>query len=294
LWLFDATEPVGHAFDMLIVCSGLDSYRSLERVKFLEAAYREKYDPAGSSIDHLSYGKDAIDPLLSLCVSGSLFSSRRFIRADGIISSCPKAKRDALIKALAHDSEYTIIVCREEGVLKDSDLKPFFALSGFKHDQFDPLSPAKFFQWAKEQASAIGYANESVVRSIAEASNGDSWAYIAELYKIFCGGEQAEKMIDEISPYAVIDALCEQRNNRFYFRSEADDDEAVIALVSQQARALLFIQHGKTEGIHPFVVQKSRRLSCPNPTDFFERMLSSFVWSRSGFANAEESLDLLG
>lgn len=278
---------------MLIVVSGLDSYRSLERARFLESAYRGKYDAEGISIEHLPFGKDAIDPLLSICVSGSLFSSRRFIRADGIVSSCSKPKREALLKALAHDSEMTIVVCREEGVLKDADLKGFSSLPGFKQDRFDLLNPNAFYQWAKERADAIGYANDARVRQIADRSQGDSWAFIAELGKIACGGEMTQSLDQEITSYAVIDAIAEQRGDRVSMRRIADEDDGVVALSPQQARALLLIQADCTEGIHPFVVQKSRRLRCKSPARFFDRMISAFIWARSGFANAEESLDVL-
>lgn len=282
------------AMDMLIVVSGLDSYRSLERARFLESAYRQKYDPTGSSVEHLQSGKDAVDPLLSICVSGSLFSSRRFIRADGIVSSCPKPKRDALLKALAHDSEMTVVVCREEGVIKDADLKGFSSVPGFKHDVFDLLSPNAFYQWAIERANSIGYTDSTVIRRLADSSNGDSWAFISELGKVACGGEELQKQETEVNSYAVIDALTEDRNQKFSLRYSADDDDGVIALSPQQARALLLINAGCTDGIHPFVVQKTRRLKCKNPSHFFERIFSAFVWSRSGFASSEESLDVLG
>lgn len=278
---------------MLIVISGLDTYRSLERARFLEAAYREKYDTSGSSVERLSPGKDAIDPLLSIAVSGSLFSTRRFIRADGIVSSCPKAKRDALIKALSHDADTTIVVCREEGVLKDADLKGFSSLQGFKHDQFELLGPSAFYQWAKEHAFAVGFKDEIVIRRIAEASRGDAWSFISELGKVACGGDVANVQVAEINSYAVIDAFAESKKNSVSIRRSADDDDGVIALAPQQARALMLIRSGNTDGIHPFVVQKSRRLSCPDPSSFFERVMTAFIWSRSGIANSEESLDLL-
>jgi hypothetical protein len=285
-----AVQAVG----MLIVVSGLDTYRSLERARFFESAYRQKYDLAGSSVEHLAFGKDAVDPLLSICVSGSLFSSRRFIRADGIVSSCPKAKREALIKALAHDSEMTIVVCREDGVIKESDLKGFSSLPGFKNDRYDLLSPSAFLQWARECAKAIGYENDLVIRRIADASSGDSWAFISELGKVSCGGDELKNSPQEVNVYAVIDAAVESKERRFSLRRIADDDDGVVALSPQQARSLLLIESGYTEGIHPFVLQKTQRLHCKNPADFFERMMSSFVWSRSGLANAEESLDVLG
>lgn len=278
---------------MLIVVSGLDTYRSLERARFLESAYREKYDPSGSSIERLTPGKDAVDPLLSIAVSGSLFSTRRFIRADGIISSCPKAKRDALMKALSHDADTTIVVCREEGVLKDADLKGFASLAGFKHDQFDLLGPSAFYQWAKDRASAIDYSNDEVIRRIADRSRGDAWSFISELGKVACGGDASSDLSDEVNGYAVIDALAESRRNSATLRASADDDDGVIALAPQQARALMLIRSGNTAGIHPFVVQKSRRLACSDSSLFFERVMTAFIWSRSGIANAEESLDVL-
>lgn len=284
----------GTVYGMFLLVSGLDSYRSLERARFFENAYRQKYDPAGSSIERLTSGKEAIDPLLSICVSGSLFSTRRFIRADGLISSCPKAKRDALIKALSHDAEMTIVLCREEGIIKDADLKGFSSLPGFRHESFDALNPSAFLAWARQHATTIGFTDEATIRTIAESSNGDSWAFISELGKVACGGNRIADRSEEVSSYAVIDALVEGRDNRFSLRHRADDDDGVVALSPQQARALLLIEVNATEGIHPFIVQKSRRLRCKKPSRFFERIASVFIWSRSGFSSTEESLDILG
>lgn len=278
---------------MLIVVSGLDTYRSLERARFLESAYRQKYDQTGSSIERLPFGKDAIDPLLSICVSGSLFSSRRFIRADGIVSACPKAKREALLKALAHDSESTIVLCREDGALKDADLKGFSSLSGFKHDRFDLLDARAFHQWAFDRAESIGFTDQNVVRKIADASNGDSWAFISELGKVSCGGEALQNHAEDVTVYGVIDSLAQDHARRITFRLQADDDEGVVALAPQQARSMLLIESGCTEGIHPFVVQKNNRIHCKNKVDFFERMFASYLWSRSGLSTAEEALDIL-
>jgi DNA polymerase III delta subunit len=141
---------------MFILVSGADTFRSLQKAHELEQAYRAKHDPSGFSVQRFPSGKDGIDPLLSSMSGGSLFSARRFLRADGAVSECPKAKRDALLRALARDADDMIVVCVESSDLTEAECKPFAKLPKFFHYRFPLLSPAAFLDWAIAYASSLG------------------------------------------------------------------------------------------------------------------------------------------
>lgn len=279
---------------MFILCSGADTFRSLQKVRELEAAYRAKHDQAGVSVQHLPSGKDGIDPLLSAMSGGSLFSTRRFLRADDLVSGCPKTKRDALVRALARDADDLIVVCLESSEVTAVECKPFASLPKFFHYQFPLLSPAEFMDWAMGYASSMGFADARAVRSLVDRVQGDTWAFISEFAKVQAGGEMVERDMEDPSIFTAIDGLLEQRQRRHVTLRQLGDPDAVIAQAPGQLRSALLVQSGFTKGIHPFVLKKVSRLRFASPSRLWKHLASSLVWSRSSHASAEESLDILG
>lgn len=279
---------------MFILVSGADTFRSLQKARELEQAYRAKHDPSGFSIQHLPSGKDGVDPLLSAMSGGSLFSTRRFLRADGMVGECPKAKRDALLRALARDAEGMIVVCVESSDLTEAECKSFAALPKFFHYRFPLLSPAEFLNWAMAHASSFGFNDARAVRSLADRVQGDTWAFVSEFAKILVGGEAAESSAGEASVFSAIDAVLEQQPRRYAVLRKFDDADAIIAQASGQLRSALLAQAGYTKGIHPFVAKKALRLRFASPSGIWKRLASMLIWSRTSHASSEESLDVLG
>lgn len=279
---------------MLLLCSGEDSYRALEKARELEAAFRKKHDPSGQATERLSSGKEGVEALLVSAAGGSLFSPRRFFRVDGLISNCPKNRQDALLKVLARDVDQTIIVTLEEGAMTEKLLKPYTTLQKFIHYTFAPLSPTAFLQWATEYAKNKGISDISAVRSIANIALGDSWVFVNELDKWRAGAPLAESGFSTPTIYDVIDKLLARRQNRWTALRSFDDANAVVASVMTQARALLLVRSGQAGSVHPYVAQKLARLQTPDPADVYARLATAFSWSRTGRANAEEVLDIFG
>lgn len=278
---------------MLIVCSGEDSYQSLEKARSLEAAYKEKYDLSGSSVERLASGKDGIDPLLSLTSGASLFSTRRFVRVDGVVSSCPKARKESLMKMLSRDVESTIIVSVEEGELKKKDLTDFLKLPKFIHYEFPFLSPPAFTKWAMDFALKNGVKDQQCVRELIRSSQGNSWYFVNECKKIAAGGSLAETTDSAQSVYDVIDVFIQKKSDRFSRLRSFGDAQSVLAQIVNQARSFSLVKSGRAEGVHPFV---ARKLSSMNgsPGERFQKLVSAFLWSRTGRSSADESLDVLG
>ena len=282
---------------MFILLSGTDSYRAIERARFYEDGYRKKYDEGGMSVEHLSSGKEGIDRILSSVGSASLFSSRRFFRADGIVTSCPNDRRKQLLHVLSRDPEMTVVVCVEEDELTKKDLAGFDALPSFLHQTFEPLSPSEFLKWAMSFAKqfapmSIGV-DQKVVRLVAQAVQCDSWAFSTEYLKVVNGGAAGSSSEDE-QIYAVIDAYLATRNNRRTVSRRFDDAAQILASVVSQTRSFALVKSGHGIGIHPYVVQKLSRLSSSSPDERYRSLVSAMIFSRTGLASAEEALDVFG
>ena len=99
-----------------------------------------------------------------------------------------------------------------------------------------------------------------------------------------------------VSPtvYDVIDRLLARRSDRWAAVRAFDDPDAIVASVITQARSLVLVRSGHTSGVHPYVAQKLSRLQTPDPASVYARLATAFTWSRTGRANAEEALDVLG
>ena len=101
---------------MLIICAGSDTYRAREKARELEVGFRQKYDPDGLAVEKVlinvkEHVKDRLYPLLS---AGSLFSSRKFIRADGCLGIFKAVDRKKCLKRLSETDQETIVISVEE------------------------------------------------------------------------------------------------------------------------------------------------------------------------------------
>lgn len=279
---------------MLIICSGVDSYRSLEKARELEVAYKQKYDAGGQSIERLSSGKDGIDVLLSITSGASLFSERRFIRSDGIIKSCPKAKREALLKMLSRDVDMTIVVSVEEGELKEKDTKDFKKLPKFFQYDFPLLSPPQFSKWVQEFASKNGLKDTRCIQDLITHSQGNSWLFVNEFWKIRAGGEVCGGLSSALNIFDVIDAFLQGRNDRWTILKRFDDAQSVMSQIGNQVRSLTLVQANHTTGMHPFVAQKLSRMKSINASEQFQKFMTAFTWSRTGSASVDEAMEIQG
>jgi hypothetical protein len=284
----------GTILRMLLLCSGDDSFRSLEKARELESAFRQKYDPTGSAVDRLPSGKEGVESFLVASTGGSLFSPRRFFRVDGLLSSCPKARVDALVSALERDVENNIVVSVEEGELTEKMLKPFSKIQKLIHYTFPFESASSFMKWATEFAKKQGVSDISTIKQIADSAGGDSWIFVNELQKWRAGGSLTLRGSTSPTVYDVIDQLLMHRPSRWSSVRAFDDANAVVASVITQARSLLLVRSGHATGVHPYVAQKLSRLQTTDPAETYVRLATAFAWSRTSMGNADEMLDVMG
>lgn len=279
---------------MLILCQGEDSYRALQKARELEAAFQEKYDPEGRSVEHLPPGKEGVEALLMHASGGSLFSSRRFFRVDELLSGCPKGRLEALKKILAQDVEMTIVVT-VEGVLSEKSTKPFLATPKLIQYDFPCFSGAKFLSWATQQANELGVTDVATVRRVVDIAQGDSWRFMTELAKVRAGGVLSDRLDTAPTVYDVIDQLLMHRPNRWSAVHAFDDANAILATAAAQARSFVLVKNGQTSGVHPYVARKLQGLRTDaSPERVYAGLAQALLCSRSGAANADEALDVWG
>lgn len=267
---------------MIIICSGADSYKSIQKANELESAYRAKYDPEGLSVEHCEPNQSPVLFLQQRMGVGSLFAKRSFLRVSGLLSA--KASEKKTLKALfAQPDEMTIVVDVEEGSLKASDLSLFDEGTGVVRYDFPEMKGATFEKWLQERATALNITDSSLVKSVAKEMDGDSWAAINTLIQVSCGyplsnlSQQAEQV------YQYTDAILHDSQKRFSFDSFRQFDGSTLALLLSQSLQAERVKIGDETGIHPYVASKLKQLG-PTTRAVLVKAIESHILVRSGFA----------
>lgn len=257
---------------MLILCCGPDTYRATQRAHELEDAFRTKHDPSGTSIERFDSGKGAVDEVIERSLTVSLFSPMRFIRADGLIEFCPKAKAKVLANALGKDSERVIVVSIEREKPAIIDLKPFADVPKLIVSEYPLLRGKAFEEWVNQAGSLVGVSDQDALAKLARACDGDAWLASNELLKLAVGG--------------VSEVVLEQGAN---FYQKADE-----FLRGDKTRYNLLDTDGREKFTYPLSQQalsgtgRSHRAS-----EFVASAILMSHLTRSGFCNVDEALSLL-
>lgn len=276
------------------MCCGPDSYRALARAKELELAFKQKHDPQARSIERLSFGKDGVEEMISKAAGASLFSPKRFIRVDGIISSCPKTKQKALIEALSRDVESMIVVSVEEEKPPVSTMKIFDALPKILVTEYPLLTGNAFIAWAKDIAKSLGNINESDLFALTTACNGDSWRFVNEAIKLSAGAHfESDEASSEMSAYDLADKILQEKPQRRIAVDSMDFGYAESSILQQQSLAALRVVDRDVSGLPPFVVNKLQSMKLMQPSTVFAASLEMLFLQRAGLCDEEESTSLI-
>jgi hypothetical protein len=279
---------------VLILCCGPDSYRALARARELEAAFRQKHDPEGRAIERLSSGKDGVEEVIEKGAGASLFSPRRFLRADGIISSCPKSKQKALIDTLSRDVESMIVVSVEEEKPTASTMKAFEGLPKLVVSEYPLLSSKAFFVWAQEVAKSLGNIDDKQVKALVDICEGDSWKFVNEAIKLAAGARlESGDSSSEESVYDMADHILKQDKERRNAIEEKDFGYSETSILMQQSLAAIRVRDREVGGLPPFVVRKLQSMKVPYPDEIFAASLEMLFLQRAGFCNEQESTNLI-
>lgn len=278
---------------MLILCLGPDTFRAQEKAHELENAFKSKYDLAGSSIERLPAGKEAVEEVMKRVNTPSLFAPRRYIYAPELMANCPAAKIEPLAKALSQNVEQVIVVSVESEQPEIKILKKIESITKVVKYEFPELTGNAFYQWLKSVADCLNVTDGAAVSKIAEAADGDSWQAFNELMKVAAGG-QSEIAVSgrELSVFDYADQYI-QNKKRYEFLSEADIGGQFLNPLLSQTRAALRVRDNATAGMHPFVVKKLQRLRVEQPEVLHAAALLALFMQRSGAGREDEVVDLL-
>lgn len=277
---------------MLIACIGPDVFRALEKARELEAAFRQKHDPEGTSIEQLTEsGADLIDELTLKANTVSLFTPMRFLRVRNLLTDCPKGRLKALEKALSVDPEHVVVVSVETEPLVDTTLKMATTLPKWVRYDFPRLEGSAFEAWIRQRAQLIGYTlNELQIREIVDQSEGDSWQASLLVLQVAAGTEllaEEKNLVKDRNIYELADA---------YLRQDADWRQAVEQVGPEtvfhsflgQLRAYQRVKSGQDGGVPSFVVRKLKGLQAKNTEERFVRLIEAMLLQRQGYLKEDE------
>lgn len=271
---------------MLIICSGADSYKALQKAIELEHAYKTKHDPSGLSIEHCEPGQSPVQFLQERLGVGSLFAKRSFLRVSGLLKVKASEKK-ILKKLLDHPDEMTIIVDLEEGSLKMSDVDGFTEAAGIIRYDFPETKGAVFAKWLTEYASTINVDDQELIKKISRMYDGDSWGAINALIQASCGYPLDEITQEADSTYQYVDAVLRNQAQRYQYDAYKQFDSATLALILQQASQAERIKNNDSTGIHPFVANKLKTIG-DSSTLALISAIESHTLVRSGHATDTE------
>lgn len=279
---------------MLIACIGSDLYRSLEKARELEAAFRQKYDQEGTSVEELhEEGAELIDCVIERVNTVSLFTPRRFLRTRDLLKHCPKARLSALEKALSVDPEHVIVVTVERDVPPDAVLKSVSTVPKWIRYDFAPLDTQALYAWIRERASLIGCAlTEAQVRRIAERSEGDSWQAALHILQVASGVDvgkesSAADAQQERTLFDWADAYVKQ-DPHWRAAVERMGPETLLYPFLSQARAYQRVRSGNESGIPSFIARKLKGIQAQDTEEQFTRLLEALMLQRQGYLREDE------
>ncbi|MEK7473983.1 MAG: hypothetical protein AAB668_04690 [Patescibacteria group bacterium] len=273
---------------MLILCCGPDTYRATQRARELEAAFRAKHDPEGSSVDRLESGKRTADEVVERSLTVSLFSPMRFVRVDGLIEHCPMQKTKALVQALSRDPERVIVVSIEKVKPTNAALKAFADVPKLIVNEYPLLQGNEFFAWVQRSGAALGVMNASVLKTLADACDGDAWLASNELLKLAAGGVSESVRERETDTYDVADAFIATDPSRYRRLAEKGMSDRTTYPLFQQACAALRVHDGDAQGLTSHVISKMKRASMKRSATVASASVLVMMLSRSGLADAED------
>lgn len=274
---------------MLIVCSGPDTYSARQKARELQQAFRDKFDVSGYSTEVL---EPSLAQILNRLSAPSFFSTKRFLRIDGLLDALKIAEVRTLVARLAADNDQTIVVTVEdeapnEKVLAECKKAPFF------HYPHPLLTGQAFVAWCTKQAQQVG-ATAKDAQDVARACDGDTWLAIQELTKRAANPNATiiQAGAEDISIFEAVDACVLGRAGWRVVVADADQDQFMVTLVSQ-TRSLLRIHDGETMGIHPFLVKKMARSDVKRGSELFTHASRAIVATRTGLAQSSETESLI-
>jgi DNA polymerase III delta subunit len=238
---------------MFLICSGPDTWSAHAKARELEAAFRQKHDPQGLSIQRMDASE--FKEILSGLSTPSFFSPKRFIRCTGLLEHLKIADVRAFAKRLQGEQDSLIFVTIEEEPPSAKILSEFEGVKVIRYDH-PLLSGGAFLAWCKTRAQALGATIKDAI-DIAQRTDGDAWLAEQELMKR-AANMNAPLVTLEGETGSVFDVAEAYLRKSAHWRGDihAVSDSQPLMVIASQSRSAVRVMSGDTSGIHPFVVKK--------------------------------------
>ena len=271
----------------------------MQKIQELEKAFTEKFDKQASSIERLPPGKDVVGRLLARMRTPSLFSPRRFYRASDLVALCPKTKLVEFVEFLKKDADGVIVVSLEERSPSAEQKKIFTKEVKYIEYPFPTQQGFAFISWAHEVTSQMKMVWNGTLQKLAQATEGDSWAFMNEMKKVAAGGVCDEGSYSAPETSNVYD-LSERfirgdLSYRGHLSNESGDQDPTPLLLSQ-SRGAIRVRDGSVEGMHPYAVKKMCTLRISSDIRLEERLKLAILAQkkqRSGLLSGKEIQTIL-
>ncbi|MCC7357461.1 hypothetical protein IT408_03060 [Candidatus Uhrbacteria bacterium] len=273
---------------MLIACVGPDMWRARQKARSLLQAFREKHDPQGYSTEILV--SFSFQDVLKQLGSPSLFTKKRCIRCDGLLSNLKIADIRLLAKKIEEGANETILLSVEQESISEKT-KQVFSDKTLVLYEFRILSFDTFFRWCMEYSKQA--VPQEKVQLIARMCAGDTWKAVQELDKCIADpqAEVLDAYVDESGVFVATEAFV--RNQAWREEVEKNESEAFLNMCLSQIRAAIRVRDGATQGLHPFVVKKMSNIKPLNLEKRLRSVLRAQQQQRSGLGTTDEVLTSL-
>ena len=307
---------------MIIVLHGPDTFRSRYKLRELENAYKEKH-AGGFSFKKFYADSATFGEFKNMVRSQSLFDEYRFVVLEDV-SENPALKKEIAewegLKEAAKDAKTLIIFYESNPISKDAQYEAILKLAS-KKQEFKKLSEVQQVRWFASNLYSTGQISTELIQTVVGVCRGDMWQAYNELNKLYSyvgGGAVKEEDLKTLSIapqeaqiFGTIDAIFEGKTDRafqnilLHWRG-GEAPEYLFFMIERQLKLLALVNAEKNTntnslakdlGLHPFVVQKtlrlSRKFSWPKIKDLYERVENLDIKSKTGRLDPYLSCELL-
>ena len=294
---------------MLIILHGEDIFRSRQKLKKLESAYRQKHE-GGFSYDKLYADEITFGEFKNAARGVSLFDAHKFVVLENLSTNASLKKEirewDGL-QDIAKNDDAFVVFYEHISVKKDKVYKDILKIAS-KKQEFEKLPSVEAAKWFMGEFSHRGIKiSRPVIKKVFELCGRDMYAAYNELMKLYTykgGGDIKEEDLKimsvgnmEAQIFPTIDAIFEGNKDKAIYNlllhwSEGAAPEYIFYMIERQLKITAQVIDEKEKktpsgsiakkiGQHPFVVKKTLRL-----TDRFSTAKIKSLYARV------ESLDI--
>lgn len=273
---------------MVIFVYGDDTFRSQEKVRILEAAFKEKHDPTGMNLTTFT-GKLDVGEVLQAVSSAPFLAPKRMVVVRGVIENATKGDQKTW-EGLAKVPDSTIVLLWETESAKATEKSALYKTLSASADvhtyPFPVLEGSALTKWAGERVKAHGVSiSPKALTDLVSRVGSDLWQLSGEIEKLcaFAG----MNMIDEASVktlvrssfegdiFPFLDAVSNKRTTEAMRlldeeRQAGSNDFYLFTMLAREIRILLSVrsmmdvdprassgQIASETGLNPFVVGKA-------------------------------------